>query len=61
MALRKADSLRAAIRPILDTTDALLPSHSMAMAFCRVYASNAGHLLYCGVPNESVRRSWRHG
>jgi glycogen debranching enzyme len=52
--LRKADSLRAAIEERF-----WIPQmHYYAIAIdgdgspCRVYASNAGHLLYCGVPNE---------
>ena len=52
--LRKADSLRAAIEERF-----WIPQmHYYAIAIdgdgspCRVYASNAGHLLYCGVPND---------
>jgi glycogen debranching enzyme len=52
--LRTADSLRAAIEERF-----WIPQmHYYAIAIdgdgspCRVYASNAGHLLYCGVPNE---------
>jgi len=52
--LRKADSLRAAIEERF-----WIPQmHYYAIAVdgdgspCRVYASNPGHLLYCGVPTE---------
>jgi glycogen debranching enzyme len=52
--LRKADSLRDAIEERF-----WIPQmHYYAIAIdgdgspCRVYASNAGHLLYCGVPND---------
>lgn len=52
--LRKADTLRAAIEDHF-----WIPQmHYYASAIdgdgspCRVYASNAGHLLYCGVPSE---------
>lgn len=51
---RKAEALRAAIEERFWVPQ----MHYYAIALdgdgapCRVYASNAGHLLYCGVPNE---------
>ncbi len=52
--LRKAQALRAAIEERFWVPQ----MHYYAIALdgdgtpCRVYASNAGHLLYCGVPSE---------
>ena len=52
--LRKAETLRAAIEERFWVPQ----MHYYAIALdgdgapCRVYASNAGHLLYCGVPSE---------
>jgi glycogen debranching enzyme len=52
--LRKADALRTAIEERFWVPQ----MHYYAIAIdgdgapCRVYASNAGHLLYCGVPSE---------
>ena len=52
--LRKADALRAAIEDRFWVPQ----MHYYAIAIdgdgapCRVYASNAGHLLYCGVPSD---------
>jgi glycogen debranching enzyme len=52
--LRKAEALRAAIEERFWVPQ----MHYYAIALdgdgapCRVYGSNAGHLLYCGVPNE---------
>jgi glycogen debranching enzyme len=52
--LRRADALRAAIEDRFWVPQ----MHYYAMAIdgdgapCRVYASNAGHLLYCGVPSD---------
>ena len=52
--LRKADSLRAAIEerfwiPQMDYYAIAVDGDGSP---CRVYASNPGHLLYCGVPTE---------
>jgi glycogen debranching enzyme len=52
--LRKADALRSAIEDRFWVPQ----MHYYAIAIdgdgapCRVYASNAGHLLYCGVPSD---------
>lgn len=52
--LRKAEALRAAIEERFWVPQ----MHYYAIAIdgdgtpCRVYASNAGHLLYCGVPSD---------
>jgi glycogen debranching enzyme len=52
--LRKAEALRAAIEDRFWVPQ----MHYYAIAIdgdgapCRVYASNAGHLLYCGVPSD---------
>jgi glycogen debranching enzyme len=52
--LRKAEALRAAIEDRFWVPQ----MHYYAIALdgdgapCRVYASNAGHLLYCGVPSD---------
>jgi glycogen debranching enzyme len=52
--LRKADALRAAIEERFWVPQ--MKYYAIAIdgdgTPCRVYASNAGHLLYCGVPNE---------
>jgi glycogen debranching enzyme len=52
--LRKADALRAAIEERFWVPQ--MQYYAIAVdgdgAPCRVYASNAGHLLYCGVPSD---------